>query len=191
MYRAHVSIQGTAPLSQSRQHRASKLDGESHDALEERTWREKCNYDSDGVVFVPAMALKQAVDTAAKRLAIPDPDNKRANLTKYFVSDVICESNLSIGVHKDEMPSVTINADSEGKKGSMATKRVPRILPQISEWEGQTSFLIMEEKIKEDMFKKVLAVAGQSIGVGQFRPERGGLNGRFEIKGIKFEKITI
>jgi hypothetical protein len=187
MYRAIVSIKGTAPLSQSRMHRTPKLDGETFDELDRRTWREKCNYDQDGIVFVPAMAFKQAIDIAAKRLAIPDPDNKRAALTKFFVSDVICESNLSIGVHKDKMPSVTINANSDGKRGSGS--RVPRTLPQVQEWAGKTSFLVMEEKIKLADFERVLRAAGQSIGVGQFRPEKGGLNGRFEIESIKIEKI--
>lgn len=189
MYRAIVSINGLAPLSQSKQHDAEFLDGESNDEFDKRTWREKCNADADGIVFVPAMAFKQAIDTAAKRLAIADPDNKRANLTKYFVSDVICEDNLSIGVHKDAMTSIRISANVDGVRGS--GKRVPRTLPQIQEWKGKTSFLIMEEKIKPEIFQKVLAAAGRSIGVGQFRPEKGGLNGRFEISNIKFEKMEV
>jgi hypothetical protein len=189
MYRAIVTLRGVAPLSQSKQHYTEFLDGESHEELDRRTWREKCNYDDKGIVYIPAMAFKQAMDSAAKRLAIPDPDNKRANLTKYFVSDVICENNLSIGIHKDKMPFITISANVDGVRGS--GKRVPRIFPQVPDWSGDTSFLIMEEKIKQDIFQKVLVTAGRSIGVGQFRPEKGGLNGRFEIVKIKFEKIVV
>jgi hypothetical protein len=189
MYRATVTIKGVAPLSQSKQHETDWLDGESNDDFDKRTWREKANFDSDGVVYIPAMAFKQAMDTAAKRLAIPDPDNKRANLTKYFVSDVICEGNLSIGVKKDDMPKVRISANVDGVRGS--GKRVPRTFPQISEWGGKTSFLIMEEKIKPEIFEKVLRTAGQSIGVGQFRAEKGGLNGRFEVTNIKIERLQI
>lgn len=189
MYRAVVTIKGTAPLSQSKQHDAEWLDGESNDDYDKRTWREKCNTGPDGIVYVPAMAFKQAMDTSAKRLALPDPDNKRANLTKYFVSDVVCENNLSIGVKKDDMPSVRISANVDGVRGS--GKRVPRTLPQIQEWAGKTSFLIMEEKIKPEIFEKVLKAAGQSIGVGQFRPEKGGLNGRFDVTNIKFQKIEV
>lgn len=187
MYRAVVNIQGVAPLSQSRQHHTPFLEGESNDAYEQRTWREKCNFDKDGVVFVPAMAFKQAMDIAAKRLAIPDPDNKRANFTKYFVSDVICEGHLSIGIAKDAMPAVTINANVDGVRGS--GKRVPRTFPQTQEWKGSTSFLVMEEKITHDIFERVLQCAGRSIGVGQFRPERGGMNGRFEVLKVKYEKV--
>jgi len=187
MYRAIVSIKGQAPLSQSKMHDTPKLEGESHAEYDARTWREKCNYDADGMVYVPAMAFKQAMDIAAKRLAIPDPDNKRANMTKFFVSDVICENNLSIGVSKDEMPCVRINANSDGVRGS--GKRVLRTLPQIQEWGGETSFLVMEEKIKPEIFERVLTAAGLSIGVGQFRPEKGGLNGRFSIEKIRTERL--
>lgn len=188
MYRAIVTIRGTAPLSQSRQHYTDKLDGESHEDYDKRTWREKCNHDAaTGQAYVPAMAFKQALDAAAKRLAIPDPDNRRSTLTKYFVSSVICENNLFLGMHKDEMPSITISANVDGVRGS--GKRVPRIFPQVSEWGGKTSFLIMEPKVKAEIFEKVLETAARSIGVGQFRPEKGGLNGRFEIEDIAYETI--
>lgn len=187
MYRAHVMIKGIAPLSQSRMHGTPFVDGESHEDYDQRTWREKCNFDETGVVYVPAMALKQAMDAAAKRLSIPDPDNKRANFTKYFASDVICEQHLSIGIHKNDMAGITISANVDGVRGS--GKRVPRRFPQTPEWKGSTTFLVMEEKIKPDIFERVLACAGRSIGVGQFRPERGGLNGRFEVVNVKYEKI--
>jgi hypothetical protein len=187
MYRAIVTIKGTAPLSCSHQRRTDFLDGESKEDYDRRTWREKANHDASGIVFVPAMAFKQAMDLAAKRLAIPDPDNKRANFTKYFVSDVICEADLSIGIHKDKMPGITINANVDGVRGS--GKRVPRTFPQTQEWGGTTSFLIMEEKIKPEIFERVLTTAGRSIGVGQFRPEKGGLNGRFEIIKVKYEQV--
>ena len=188
MYRAIVALRGLAPLSQSRQHHSDFLEGESAEAYDTRTWREKCNFDAvDGIVFVPAMALKQAMDVAAKRLAIPDPDDRKARFTKYFVSDVVCEGHLSIGIHKDNMQSVAISANVDGVRGS--GKRVPRRFPQTSKWEGTTSFLIMEEKITHDIFERVLNSAGRSIGVGQFRPEKGGVNGRFDVVSIKYEKV--
>lgn len=188
MYRIIVSIKGMAPYSQSRMHQTEFLEGESHNDYEKRTWREKSNYDRNGIVYVPAMALKQAMDLAAKRLSIPDPDNKRATLTKYFVSDVICEQNLSIGVHKDDMPSVTISANSDGVRGS--GKRVPRTFPQTQEWGGETSFLVMDHKVSPEIFERVLRSAGRSVGVGQFRPEKGGLNGRFDVTSVKIEQVA-
>lgn len=187
MYRAIATIEGIAPLSQSYQHRTPELEGESKEDYEQRTWREKCNTDSDGNVVVPAMAFKQAMDAAAKRLAIPDPDNRKATFTKYFVSDVICEAHMATGVKKDEIAFITINANVDGVRGS--GKRVPRTFPQTPKWGGTVPFMVMEEKIKPEIFERVLKAAGASIGVGQFRPEKGGLNGRWVVKGVKYERI--
>jgi hypothetical protein len=187
MYRAIVTIKGIAPLSQSRQHHTEFLDGETHEEYDRRTWREKCNYDKDGIVFVPAMALKQAMDTAAQRLGIKDPDNKAAKMTKNFVSDVICEDHLSIGIRKEDMPIIVINANVDGVRGS--GKRVRRQFPQTPEWGGKTSFLIVESRIKPEMFDQVIRYAGRSVGVGQFRPEKGGVNGRFEVVNIEYTQV--
>jgi len=188
MLRAVVKLRGTAPLSQSRQHYTPFKQGESHEAYEERTWREKTHYDENNEIFIPAMAFKQCMDTAATRLSIPDPDSKKARLTKFFVSDVFCEQNLLIGMKKDEILPIRINAHVDGNRQS--GKRVLRTLPQTPKWQGTTSFVILEAKITEEIFTKVLKYAGRSVGVGQFRPANGGLNGRYELVTIKFEEIT-
>lgn len=187
MYRAIVKLRGAAPLSQSRQHYTPFNQGESHEAYEERTWREKCHYNDQGIIYIPAMAFKQCLDAAATRLSIPDPDSRKARLTKFFVSDVFCENNLSIGINKDDIGFVRINAHVDGNRTS--GRRVLRTLPQTPTWEGTTSFVVLEHKISHEIFTRVLKYAGRSIGVGQFRPSNGGLNGRFEVVDVKFEDI--
>src|SRR5690606_30989192 len=101
-----------------RLHRTEKLNKETHDDYEVRTWREKSNYDEDGIVFIPAMAFKQAVDSAAKMLSTQIPGKGKSTYTKHFLSGCLCTENLSIGVHKDDMPPITINANSDGVRGS-------------------------------------------------------------------------
>jgi hypothetical protein len=187
MYRAIAKIEGTAALTQSKQHRTPFLEGESHEAYEARTWREKANYSPEGEIYVPAMAFKQAMDLAAKRLNIPDPDNKRATLTKYFVSDMLCEDHMLVGAKKDEVKSVTINANSDGVRGS--GKRVQRTFPLIEKWKGTVRFFIMDHKITHEVFERVLASAGRSVGVGQYRPEKGGINGRWNVVSVEYQEV--
>lgn len=187
MYRATISIVGKSPLSQSRLHRLPFLEGESHEAYEERTWREKTNHDKEGNVFIPAFAFKQAFDSAAKWLALKDPDNKRAMLTKFFVSSIIIEESVPIGVTMDKIPRIVINANSDGVRGS--GKRVQRIFPQTQNWKGVIKVMVLEEKIRPENLKKVAEFAGMAIGVGQFRPQNGGINGRWTITGFETEKI--
>jgi hypothetical protein len=190
MYRFLFEIEGTAPYSQSHQHYTDYVQGETHEEYDARTWREKCNYNPlTGEVHIPAMAIKMSLDTAAKRLEIKDPDNKRAKLTKNFTSGVICETHVPIGIKKDDMPMVTIPANVDGVRGS--GKRVPRRFPQTQKWSGQGSLMIMDPKVKPEMVKEVFDYAGMTIGIGQFRPEKGGLNGRFKLKKFNIEKVKV
>lgn len=54
-----------SPYSQSAQHEEPKLDRESHDDHDARTWRSKCTTNDHGQICIPAMALKQCIDHAA------------------------------------------------------------------------------------------------------------------------------
>ena len=180
-----VTFESTAPYSQSRMHDTPKLPKELADAYEQRTWREKCNVNEAGEIVVPAMAFKQALDTVARRLGETIPGKGKATFTKHFVGGVLCAADLNTGVNKDDVPAVTINANSDGVRGS--GKRVKRTFPQITKWSGQTQFMIVDDTVTKDLFERYITEAGKFIGVGRFRPENGGMNGRF--KPTKFEWI--
>jgi len=85
---------------------------------------------------------------------------------------------VPLGVHKDEVASITINANSDGMRGS--GKRVKRTFPTIPSWSGTAEFVILDDTITPDVFERTLKTAGQIVGIGRFRPENGGLNGRFK-----------
>lgn len=185
MKAVEVKIVSRSPYSQSRMHASAKLEKESHDAYEQRTWREKCNFDQDGIVYIPAMAFKQALDTVAKRLG--EKTTGKGTLTKHFVGGVVCAENASISFKKDEAPPITILANSDGIRGS--GKRVPRTFPQWPSWEANVTFWIMDETVTNAAFERHLKEAGKFIGIGRFRPEKGGLNGRFE--PVSFNWTTV
>lgn len=187
MRKVTVKIEGLSPYSQSRQHDEPKLDKETHDAYDVRTWREKANYDANGIVYIPAMAFKQALDAAAKKLGEQIPGKGKATYTKFFVADVICDANVSLGVSKNDVASVTINANADGVRGS--GKRVKRTFPVINEWSATAEFTILDDTVTPTVFERTLTTAGLGIGIGRFRPEKGGLNGRF--KPTKFEWATV
>ncbi|MCB1116089.1 MAG: hypothetical protein KDK71_06425 [Chlamydiia bacterium] len=183
MRQVTVTLESTAPYSQSRMHDTPKLDKETWDAHEARTWREKSTYNAEGIIEIPAMAFKQSLDRAAKVLGDQIPGKGKATYSKFFVSGVLCTDNVPLGIHKDEVPSVTINANSDGVRGS--GKRVKRTFPQIAEWNGTAQFIILDDTITPEVFERTLTTAGQIVGIGRFRPENGGLNGRF--RPTKFE----
>jgi hypothetical protein len=178
-----VHLQSSAPYSQSRQHDMPKLDRETDNDREARTWREKATYDANGIICIPAMALKQCLDATAKVLGHQIPGKGKSTYTKHFKAGVICESDVSLGVHKDEVESVTINANSDGVRGS--GKRVKRTFPLIPEWAGQARFVILDDTVTKAVFERHMTEAGRFVGIGRFRPENGGLYGRFQ--PTKFE----
>lgn len=173
-----VDLVSTAPYSQSRQHTEPKLEKEAANAYEKRTWREKCTVNADSMVCIPAMAFKQALDGAAKMLSIQIPGKGKATYTKHFRAGVICEADVPIGVHKDAVPGITINANSDGVRGS--GKRVQRTFPQVPSWAGTARFAVLDDTITREVFERHLVEAGRFVGIGRFRPENGGLNGRFK-----------
>lgn len=178
-----VQLESLAPYSQSRKHDTPKLDKETHDAHEERTWREKCSVNENGEIVIPAMAFKLALDCVAKRLGDQIPGKGKSTYTKHFKGGVLCQNDVSIGWMKDTVPSVTISANSDGVRGS--GKRVNRTFPQVPNWKGTAVFAILDDTVTAKVFERHLAEAGRFIGVGRFRPENGGLNGRF--RPVKFE----
>lgn len=182
-----VDLVSTAPYSQSRQHAAPKLEKETHDAYDKRTWREKCTTNEDGIICIPAMAFKQALDVAAKMLGMQIPGKGKSTYTKHFKAGVICESDVAIGVHKDEVASVTINANADGVRGS--GKRVARTFPQVPAWKGTARFAVLDDTITTEVFERHLTEAGRFVGVGRFRPENGGLNGRFKPAGFRWSQL--
>jgi hypothetical protein len=182
-----VELESTAPYSQSRKHDTPKLEKESADAHEQRTWREKCTTNDAGEIVIPAMGFKQALDAVAKRLGDQIPGKGKATYTKHFKGGVICESDVAIGWQKATVPSITISSNSDGVRGS--GKRVNRTFPQVPKWKGSATFAILDDTITKSVFERHLIEAGRFVGIGRFRPENGGLNGRFRPVKFTYEEI--
>jgi len=177
-----VELQSLSPYSSSRMHDTPKLEKERMDEYEQRTWREKLSTDEKGIVVIPAMAFKQALDKCVKVLGMQVPGKGKATFTKHFLAGCLCESDVSIGVHKDQVAPITINAHADGVRGS--GKRVKRTFPQVPKWEGKAKFILLDDAITKDVFEKVMKESGSFVGVGRFRPENGGLNGRYTVKSF-------
>lgn len=186
MKTATIAIKSISPLTQSRYHETEKKPKEGADAYEKRTWREKAHYHaSTGEMFIPPMALKMSLDAAAKYLGTQIPGKGKSTYTKHFLSGVLPDHQpVNIGVNKDDAEQCTILANADGVRGS--GKRVPRSFPRVPSWEAEVVFHVLDETVTEEVFEEHFRAAGQFIGIGQFRPQNGGYNGRFSIENIKW-----
>jgi hypothetical protein len=177
------------PLSQSRQHDEPKLDKEALDAYDLRTWRSKLNVDTiDGKpsVVIPAHGMHQAIAAAAKYSKRQIVGQGKATWTAKFTAGIALLDNPVLNIDPATVGMITISANADGIRGS--GKRVPRRFPQIAPgWQTTFDVQILDPIITQDIFAEMLEIAGMFIGVGRFRPEKGGTNGRFTIKSIRWQ----
>ena len=184
---AIATIKSVSPYSSSRYLLESKDKNESHDDFEKRIWRERSHFDKkSGEVYIPPMAFKQSLDTAAKYAGIQVPGKGKATFTKHFTSGVLVMDPLYLGITKEDLDHYAGPMSSTGEKGKSGGKVVIRIYPMVNEWAGDVTFEILDDVITPDVFRQVLEIAGRNIGIGRFRPQNGGFNGRFTVEGVKW-----
>jgi hypothetical protein len=186
---ATLSLYGIAPYSQSRQHDEPYLEGEGHDAYDRRTWRSKQTVETrDGkrTVVVPAHGLLQCFTSAARYSKKQIPGQGKATWTAKFSSGLALMENPALNIDPDSVPVVQISANADGKRGS--GNRVPRRFPVIDVgWLVTMDVYILDPIITEPVFRDIVEIAGIYIGIGRFRAEKGGTNGRFQIKELQWQ----
>lgn len=191
--KVHLENIPGSPYSQSAKHETAFLDRESHDDYDKRTWREKCTVNKDGQICIPAMALKQAIDTSAYKLGEKVPGRRSATFKNFFSSGFFCDSDVALSngkpILKKEVESVQISANSDGVRGS--GKRVPRRFPTIPKWHGIAEFTILDDLITEEVFERHVKAAGIVVGIGRFRAEKGGTNGRFRVTKVEWQDMKL
>lgn len=186
MKTARYKLIGATPLSQGRPHTTPKLERESFDAYDKRTWRERLNVTELGYVFIPQMAIKDALTQISRYLGEKIPGKGNATYTKHFEAGVIVLERIVLSIKKDkvEYEDLFVPADGEHGSGKRVWKRFP-IIP--SGWEANAEIIILDEIIDEKLLTRYFDAAGKFIGVGRFRPQRGGFYGRFGVDLISFE----
>jgi len=183
---ATVTITGIAPYTQSRQHDEPKLEGENMNDYDIRTWRSKMTTETrDGelTVAIPAHGLMQCIAAAAKYSKRQIPGQGKATWTAKFTAGIMLMENPALNVSPADVKSITISANADGIRGS--GKRVPRRFPSIpAGWSATFDVYILDPIITEQVFHEMMELAGMFIGIGQFRPQNGGTNGRFRVEKL-------
>lgn len=183
---ASCTLVSMSPYQPSRAyaHEVERLPRETHDAYEERTWRNKCHTMPDGNVFIPPMSFKMGLDKAAKDLGRQIPGKGKSTYTKFFKSGVLVMDPVVLPYTKDDAAMDRIYANADGVRGS--GKRVWKNFPRFDSWEAVVPYHVLADEITKDVFEEHLKQAGAFVGVGRFRPENGGFYGRYQVKSIKW-----
>lgn len=182
MNTAIVTLKSLSPYSQSRHYdevEVPKLPEEQHNDYEKRTWRYRMHRDEKGMVIIPPMCFKLSLEGAASFLAMKIPGRRNQTYKKFFEAAVLVMEPVVLPLRVDDVQAEWLFVPSDGKKGGGS--RVNKCFPIIHEWEGTVTYHLLDSTITEEVFRKHLEKAGELVGIGRFRPQRGGFYGRYEI----------
>ena len=184
MNTAIYHLKSTSPYSVSKYHATPRLEKETHDAYEKRTWRERMHCLPDGRIILPPMPFKFGLTTTAKYIKMPVPGDKKGTWTKHFEAGLLITEPIVLPNQKDEVAGEWFVVPSDGKRSG--TTRVPRCFCVIPEWEGDLKVVVLDIQITEDVLTTHFEEMGKFNGIGRFRPEKGGYYGRFEVVGVNW-----
>ncbi len=160
---------------------------ETHEQFDERTWPLKVN-NVGGKCFIQPFAIKNGLESAAKRIGLPVPGQGKATFSKLFRQGILITDRcwLSIdgrqmNLEKDIRP-LKLFVPADGKRGS--GKRVFRTFPTAGDWAFSATIHVVDPKIDESILESHLVEFGQFIGVGSMRVENGGIAGRFKLESL-------
>jgi hypothetical protein len=182
---ADLTLANMSPYSQSKKHDEPKLKGELADAYNLRTWKSHLHVSPDGYVLIPEASLLQGLVAAAKYSKKQIPGQGKATWTAKFTGGLSLHGEIKTNVKAEDVDHIDIFANADGIRGS--GKRVMRRYPIINEWQATARILILDPIITQDIFEEIVTIAGLFIGLGRYRPEKGGQNGRFKIAAIDWQ----
>jgi hypothetical protein len=190
-----ISLVGLSPYSQGRDVTdliKSPPDGDTKeplDAADARVCRDRMHYNEKGNVFIPPMAIKNALAEVAKYLSMSVPGKGKATYTKHFEAGVLCFDATEISyngkpVTRDDVVIEKLFVPADGKRGS--GRRVHRRFPHVpAGWRATVTVAVADATITEEVLLHHIKEAGNFIGIGRFRLRNNGFYGRFEVQSLK------
>lgn len=175
-----VTIKGTTPLLQ---HRFSGAEEVGTTKKKTRSSQENNVEDTlyqlpDGTIYQPSDCIKQSMIEAAKAFK-----KGRSNMTKQFASFVIVLPEAIPHINKKWI------ADRRPVVIPSTRGRVMRNRAKFEEWSLKFDVQILDaDEIPEQTLHDVLEYAGHYVGIGDYRPQKKGMYGRFIISEIKEKK---
>jgi hypothetical protein len=180
---ARCHLISMAPMTQSKMYDVPELEGESKDAYDKRNWRLHQTV-RNGTVHIPARAMHMALADAARYSKRQIPGQGKATWTAKFAAGIAMLSDVNLGIDAAKTDYIDIPCNADGVRGS--GKRVMRRFPIMPEWEAKFDVIILDPIITEEIFSEMLELAGLFVGVGQYRPQNSGTNGRWRVESVEW-----
>lgn len=180
---ARPTLESISPYCQSRYHDEPKLEGETPDAYDLRTWRSHMHV-KNGTVHIPAKAIHDALSSGAKYSKRQIPGQGKATWTAKFAAGIALLDDIDLAVDTASVDCVPVYCHSSGKPGTGS--RVLRRFPIVPRWRATFDVNILDPIITQQIFTEMLEQAGMFVGIGQNRPENRGVHGRFRVIEVEW-----
>jgi len=176
-----VQIEGTTPILFNR-FRDTAIEGKSKKrtgAMAESEVEDKL-YIYNDKVCLPAVYLKNCITEASKQFKIVGKG--KSTYSKIVASTVDVSPNM-IELESGKYEVFRISAVNPVTKGRMMTER-----PKFNTWKAEFEIIANDPAVPISVLNEILEHAGKYVGVGDWRPEKKGMFGKFMITSFKTEK---
>ena len=180
-----VILEGISPLLMNR---PSQLDiGNKSKNVQRETQtpeeivESKLYKDSKGNIYIPATWFQGTLIEAGKQKKMLGKGSSRATYSKVAGSSV--EINPFEIVLNTKWKVFSILAVNPTTKGRNVLHR-----PQFDKWSVDIEVTFDEELIEVPVMKELFDIAGQRVGVGDWRPAKKGRFGKFQVTSWKEKK---
>ena len=128
-----------------------------------------------GIIYEPASHLEAALKEAAKNYKITG--KRGASYSKLFGSTVI--------ITPEAIPHKIQKYEIDARPVVIQKARIIRYRPIFKEWELSFTLILQDDQLPISVAKEVIDYAGLYVGIGDFRPQKGGKFGKFMVTSFK------
>lgn len=177
-----ASIRGTTPLLQHRFTEQSEQESSTRKMVVKRgTPREQADKvayrNQDGTYYLPAAAISRLLREAGGNHKLKG-SRKSA---KYVVpaAVLVMHDTITLLNGDDTSPAKDFEVDSRPVTIPATKGRIMRHRPRFDKWSAKFTVRVNDDILPDEFVNQLLTEGGQQIGVGDFRPEKGGPFGTF------------
>lgn len=181
-----AELKGLTPYAQGKMHVEEKLPQELNDAYAARTWRAKL-HQGVGEIYIPPQAPKLLLETTARYLGDQIPGKGKSTYTKHYRQGINIPDPIMLGIRVEEVECEKIFTWAEPQRRH--GPRVWRYFPVIRHWAGVLTILAIDDIFTPEVIARHLQLGGTLVGLGVWRPENGGMWGKFAVTHFDEQSI--
>ena len=136
----------------------------------------------DGTYYFSAFSIPNAMGNAGSS---HKATGSRKSL-RFVVPSAVRMDSDTVTIMNGSGPAKSFEVDARPVTIPATKGRVMRYRPRFEQWGARFFLHVDDELLSPEMAHQLLNEAGQSIGIGDFRPEKRGPFGRFRV--VKFKE---